>query len=215
MSALGNRTGSDDLIARLGRFGDLIDDRPSVVDSVLERISDGSPANAPRRRSAGRRPWLAAAAVIAVIVGFVAIQPDARAAVAGWLGLDGLVVEVDPDLAESPTPPAGVAPGPGETQITVVDGQRIVASAVRGTLTDALVVKSVGASSQVEEVIVDGRPGLWISGSPHEVLYEDPQEDVVVERVARDTLLWSADGVLYRVEGFSRLADALAYAGGT
>ena len=154
--------------------------------------------------------------MIAVIVAFVAIQPDARAAVAGWLGLDGLVVEVDPDLAESsPTPPTGVAPGPGETQITVVDGQRIVASAVRGTLTDALVVKSVGASSQVEEVTVDGRPGLWISGSPHEVLYEDPQHDVVVERVARDTLLWSADGVLYRVEGFSRLADALAYAEGT
>ena len=70
-------------------------------------------------------------------------------------------------------------------------------------------------SSQVEEVTVDGRPGLWISGSPHEVLYEDPQHDVVVERVARDTLLWSADGVLYRVEGFSRLADALAYAEGT
>ena len=165
----------------------------------------------------GRRPWLTAAAVIAVIVAFVAIQPDARAAVAGWLGLDGLVVEVDPDLAESPPSPptAGVAPAPGESQVTVVDGQRIVASAVRGTLTDALVVKSVGASSQVEEVTVDGGPGLWISGSPHEVLYEDPQHDVVVERVARETLLWSADGVLYRVEGFSRLADALAYAEGT
>ena len=38
MSTIGNRTGSDDLIARLGRFGDLIDDRPSVVDAVLERI---------------------------------------------------------------------------------------------------------------------------------------------------------------------------------
>jgi hypothetical protein len=216
MSTTGTRTGPDDLIARLGRFGDLMDDRPSVVDAVLERISGhGSPASSPGRWGQ-RRPWLAAAAVIALIVALVAIQPDARAAVAGWLGLDGLVVEVDPDLVESsPSPPDGVAPGPGETQVNVVDGQRIVASAVRGTLTDALVVKSVGASSQVEEVTVDGRPGLWISGSPHEVLYEDPQHDVVVERVARDTLLWSADGVLYRVEGFSRLADALAYAEGT
>ncbi len=215
MSTTGNRTASDDLIARLERFGDLIDDRPSLADSVLERIAgNGSTVNPPARW-AGRHRWLVAAAVIAVILSGVAIQPDARAAVAGWFGLDGLVIEVDPDLAESPAPPAGAAPGPGETRITVVDGQRIVASAVRGTLTDALVGKSVAASGQVEAVTVDGRPGLWISGSPHEVLYEDPQEDVVVERVARDTLLWSADGVLYRVEGFTRLADALAYAEGT
>ena len=57
MSTAGTRTGRDDLIARLGRLGDLIDDRPSVVDAVLERISsDGSPSNSPGRWGAGGVP---------------------------------------------------------------------------------------------------------------------------------------------------------------
>ena len=89
-----------------------------------------------------------------------------------------------------------------------VDGRRIIVSAVRGELTEQLIVKTVGSSDQIEEVTVDGHPGLWFAGAPHHVMYDAPIGDVVVERVAADTLVWQDGDSLFRVEGFDRLADA-------
>jgi hypothetical protein len=211
MTGPGSTAAADDLVARLGRFGDVIAvAETSVVEAVLERIAVDRPSS---QRS--HRGWLVAAAVILLVAVGVVLQPDARSAVADWFGLDGVVVEVDPQRAAPTVPDTGAAPGPGETIELVVDGQPIVVSAVRGDLTQALVTKVVGASDQVREITVDGHPGLWIAGSPHDVLYEDPSDDVIVERVARNTLLWTAHGVLYRVEGFEEIGDAVAYAEGT
>ena len=53
---------------------------------------------------------------------------------------------------------------------------------------------------------------MWIDGAPHEVFYRDGDGEVVFERFAGNTLLWQEGDVLYRVEGFPTLADALAYA---
>ena len=38
-----------------------------------------------------------------------------------------------------------------------------------------------------------------------------PTGEIVVERVAANTLLWQRDGVLWRVEGFTRLSEALDF----
>ena len=134
---------------------------------------------------------------------------------ARWFGFDGLTVEVDPDATVPTMSAAFDAPGPGETVVVDVDGRRIVVSAVRGDLTGQLIVKTVGSSDQIEEVTVDGHPGLWFDGVPHHVMYDAPTGDVVVERVAADTLVWQDGDALLRVEGFDRLSDAIGFVEGT
>lgn len=194
----------EDLIDRLERFGDALDfDDTDVSDEVLHRIAT------PRRSRLAHR-WFVAAAVLLVMAG-VALHPDSRHAVARWFGLEGLVVEVDPDLPTHAPVRGFDAPGPGESRVVVVEGREILVSAVRGTLSDGLITKTVGASDQIEEVAIDGLDGLWISGAPHEVLYEAANGEVVVERVSANTLVWQDVDVLYRVEGFANLDDALAF----
>ena len=76
---------------------------------------------------------------------------------------------------------------------------------------ERLITKTVGSTDQIRQVEVMGRPGLWITGDAHQVRYLSPEGDVVVDRVAADTLLWQDGAVLFRVEGFDDLADALAF----
>jgi len=205
----GSDIGFADLIDRLERLGDTLDVDIDVSDVVLDRI-------ATPRRSRSQHRWLVAAAVALMMAGVV-LHPDSRHAVARWFGFDGLVVEVDPDLSTPATrPPAEGfdAPGPGESQVVVVDGREILVSAVRGAWSDALVTKSVGSSDQIEEVDVNGLPGLWISGTPHEVMYAMDDGEVVVARLSANTLVWEDGEVLYRVEGFEHLDDALSFVDG-
>lgn len=204
----------DGLVARLAAFGDRIDvDDAGLVDAVLNRL------DAPRRRDGrGNRPWLMAAA-IAILVAGIVLHPDSRQAVARWLGLDGVVIEFDPSLSVPPEDPAAAplfeAPGPGESEVVVVGGREVLVSAIEGGLDERLVSKVVSSTDQVEVVDVMGHRGLWISGAPHEVMYASPDGDVVVERLAANTLLWHDGAVLYRLEGFEELADALAFVSGT
>jgi hypothetical protein len=198
-----------DLVERLERLGDALEfGDADLADEVVAEIRG-------RRRSVRSRRWLVAACVL-LLVGAAAMgYPDSRRAVARWFGFDSLRVQVDPALSVPvPEEPFGV-PGPGETLVLEVDGRPITVSAVDGRLNSALIVKTVGSSDQIAEVTVQGRAGLWISGEPHEVMYESSDGSVVVERVARDTLLWQDGDVLRRVEGFAELSDALAFAEGT
>ena len=197
-----------DLVERLERLGEALEfDDVDLVDQVVAEIGL-------RRRSVRTRRWLVAASVL--LVGAAAIgYPDSRHAVARWFGFETLRIEVDPALSLPMTEEAIGVPGPGETLVVEVDGRRVTVSAVDGRLSAALVVKTVGSSEQITEVTVRGRPGLWISGDPHEVMYESSDGSVVVERVARDTLVWQDGDVLLRVEGFAELSDALAFVEGT
>ena len=74
--------------------------------------------------------------------------------------------------------------------------------------------KTLGSSTSIIEVDVGGHLGLWIDGAPHQVMYETSDGSVVVERVAGNTLLWEVDPVLYRLEGFDNLDDAIKFAVG-
>jgi hypothetical protein len=66
----------------------------------------------------------------------------------------------------------------------------------------------------VEEVSVGGRPGFWITGSPHQFGYLDRTGAFLVEtlRLAGNTLLWDSGGVVYRVEGAPTRGAALRVA---
>ncbi len=195
----------DDLTARLRSLGDaLVFDDAELAESVLARV-DG----APRRRA---QVWLAAAAVLLVIVAAVALIPGSRHAVARWFGLDSVTVKVDPEVAGTAPPISIDLPGPGQSSVVEVDGVQILVSTVDGALTPVMIDKSVASSTQISEVDVNGAPGLWIDGASHEIGYESPPGHIVFERMAGNTLVWQRDGVITRVEGFADLASALAFA---
>ena len=70
--------------------------------------------------------------------------------------------------------------------------------------------KLVAPESHVRVVAVRGRPGLWITGTHHQIPYLD-RDGTVRRGSSRPTghvLLWDEDGVTYRVEGFARQAAA-------
>ncbi|MHB1090076.1 MAG: hypothetical protein ACYC0U_03215, partial [Ilumatobacteraceae bacterium] len=104
-------------------------------------------------------------------------------------------------------------PGPGESRIVVFDGREILVSTIDGQLGGPIMQKRLGSSTSIIEVDVAGHLGLWIDGAPHQVMYETGDGNVVVERVAGNTLLWEVGDVLYRLEGFDNLDDAIEFAG--
>jgi len=207
----------DDLTARLAALGEMLEfDDPDPAAATLERLIVGDvdnvvPLDRKRGRGRGRQMLLTAAAVFAVIVALGVLLPDARTAVARWFGLGGVEVKLNPDLRLD-EPQTFELPGPGQSTAVVVDGQPILVSAIPARPNETLIDKSVQNASDVEAVRVNGHDGLWIGGGSHEVLYETLDGRTEVERMAANTLLWYDGEVLYRVEGFDELSDALAFA---
>lgn len=74
--------------------------------------------------------------------------------------------------------------------------------AVQGEADANLIRKLLGAGSTLDAVRVDGAPGWWIAGAPHEILVRSPGGSVRVLRSALvgDTLVFARDGTLYRLE---------------
>jgi hypothetical protein len=195
-----------DLGTRLAELGDVLDvDDRNVVEVVLRRVQ------APRgRASRPRRLVVMATAAVVVVLAGALVHPGSRDALARWFGLDGVrIVRTDVDPPQGR--PSIELPGPGGSEVVVVNGREILVSTIDGRV-DGLISKNVGPGTSIIEVAVDGRPGLWIDGAPHEVLYEAPGGSVVIERVAGNTLLWQDGDMLHRVEGFDHLHAALAFA---
>lgn len=83
-------------------------------------------------------------------------------------------------------------------------------------LDEPFLIKKLAASgTRVEEVSVDHVPGFYLDGSPHLVLLLDESGNVIEEsvRLARNVLVWEANGVAYRLEGDFTRDEALALAG--
>jgi hypothetical protein len=63
--------------------------------------------------------------------------------------------------------------------------------------------KSLGPGTHLERVTIRGVPGYRLTGRPHSLVYVDargrPREETL--RLAGDTLLWTRDGITYRLEG--------------
>jgi hypothetical protein len=195
-----------DLGTRLVELADALDlDDADIVDEVLRRVHEPAVV-----RARPRRLILVAAALVTVVTGAV-VHQGSRGALARWFGLDGVRIERIDDLELPAGRPRIDLPGPGESEVVVVDGRELLVSTIDGRI-DGLIRKNVGPGSTIVEVDVDGRPGLWIGGAPHEVLYEDAGGAIAVERVAGRTLLWQDGDLLHRVEGFDDLDSALAFA---
>ena len=214
---------------------------PDVAGAVAERLRAG--VTPPRRRLGPVAIALAvlaaaAAAALAVpparsaILDFLGIggatiervetQPRASSGADLALGepvdLDELRGEVDFDVLR-PEVEARVyldrsVPGGKVSFVWAEDGRRVLLSEFEGDQLP-LVGKAVGPATRIEDVNVRGRPGVWIEGAAHEVVWRDRFGRIRTEtrRLAGNVLLWdSSADVTFRLEGVPERARALAVA---
>lgn len=138
-------------------------------------------------------------------------------------GLD-LRLPTDPAIG----PPDGVFMGPGGRVSlvwrtrpglpeTASPGVGLLVDEFHGTVGEGYYEKAVRSAAQLTPVRVAGEPGYWIEGPPHFFYFVDPSGNVIDDqhRVVGDTLVWTADGVTFRLEsalgmdGAIRLAESL------
>lgn len=109
--------------------------------------------------------------------------------------------------------PAAAFEGRPDGGYTEVWPGPIIVTRFPGALDDELIEKRVFEGGTVERTEVDGDLAYWIS-APHGFLYLDeegrPQEDTI--RLSGSALVWSRDGVTYRLESDRDLVASVALA---
>jgi hypothetical protein len=97
-------------------------------------------------------------------------------------------------------------------RITLLIG-RVLIIEFRGTTTP-FIFKVIGPGTTVKSVRVNGGPGVYLSGAPHEVLFQTQTGQVQRDRVrlAGNVLLWQQGSLTIRIEGIRSLRQALALA---
>lgn len=184
----------NDLEQRLGELGDRLRlDADGLVDDVLARLDVPAPS------AGSTRPWLVAAAVLVAVVAAALVVPSSRQAIADWFGLDGVRIEQQPGLS---------VPAFDDLPVGVVVDE------FDGSLDPQLLTKLLSEDTGIQRVEVEGLPGLWIDGAPHELVIRDASGEVVSRRFAGNTLLWQDGDTIRRVEGLGSLDEALEFATG-
>jgi hypothetical protein len=121
---------------------------------------------------------------------FVGDEPDG--------GRVTLVYEPSPELPRDPATGAGML-------ITLF----------RGTTSVEFVQKQVGPGTSVRSIDVEGAPGMWIDGAPHQVLYLDADGRDFNDRLrlAGNVLIWQVGTLTLRLESRLDLDPSLEVAG--
>jgi hypothetical protein len=116
----------------------------------------------------------------------------------------------DPDgVFFQETPPGGM--------VSLVYGTperpRALFTQFRGTV-DEVIFKKVAAGTRIDSVRVDGQPGYFLSGSPHDFSYVDGRGEFRQEivRLAGNTLLWERGPLTLRLEADIKEHEALKIA---
>jgi hypothetical protein len=93
---------------------------------------------------------------------------------------------------------------------------RVLVTAFRGTTPGDLVKKTLSGATSVLYVGVRDTDGFFISGAPHAVVFRDANGRIRDDeyRLAKNVLLWTQDGVTYRLEGGFGVERALTIAAG-
>jgi hypothetical protein len=93
-------------------------------------------------------------------------------------------------------------------------GLGLLVTELEGGGADRYVEKLITPGTRLRRVRVGNSPGLWISGSPHAVIYEDRSGVIRMDdlRLAANVLLWERGRVVHRIEGHLGLARMLELA---
>jgi hypothetical protein len=231
---------TQDLEQRLVALGSSLElpPAPDVVPAVLARL----PARRRRRRPARRTLVLALAATLLLAGGAMAIPPT-RHEILQIIGLRGVRIERVRHLPTGaastgarlglgqPIPLARarhaagftalLPPGPAVAylgrdvpggRISLLVG-RLLITEFRGTNTP-FVFKLLGPGTRLEPVRVNGGPGFYLSGTPHQVLFRAQNGEIRADnvRLAGNVLIWQQGPLTVRIEGTRTLAQARALA---
>jgi hypothetical protein len=94
-------------------------------------------------------------------------------------------------------------------------GLGVLITEFRGDLIPGFLTKGVGPGTTLQETSVNGDPGWWIAGEPHEVFVRvEGSDQLETLRMAANTLIWDHAGVTYRIESGLSRADAFRIAAG-
>jgi hypothetical protein len=104
-------------------------------------------------------------------------------------------------------PPSDLVP-----QSSVIGAGALV-SVMPAKIEEGFFRKTLGTTTTLQTVDVDGAPGYWLEGSPHQLLFEFG-DDILPDtlRLATNTLLWQRGDVVYRLEADVDLDTALRIA---
>jgi hypothetical protein len=91
---------------------------------------------------------------------------------------------------------------------------RVLIIEFRGT-TVPYIFKVLGPGTRLQHVRVNGRSGFYLSGAPHQVLFQTLTGNIQTDRVrlAGNVLMWQQGPLTIRIEGTRNLAQARALAG--
>jgi hypothetical protein len=209
---------------------------PDLVPAVLARL----PAR-PRRRRRARTTLVVVLAATLLLAGGAMAVPPTRHAILQIVGLRGVRIERVPHLPPVPEstvfglgqriplararhaagftallPPGSPAAYLGRDvpggRISLLTG-RVLIIEFRGTTTP-FVFKFIGPGTAVKFVRVNGNPGVYLSGAPHEVLFRAQTGQVETDRVrlAGNVLIWQQGPLTIRIEGTRTLGQARALA---
>jgi hypothetical protein len=212
---------------------------PNLVPAVMARL----PARR-RRPGPVRRVAAVALATALLLAGGAMAVPASRHAILRILGLRGVTIERVRHLPPLPPGPgaklglgqriplararhaagftAKLPAGPATAylgrdipggRISLLVGHLLIIE-FRGTTNRSFVFKLVGPGTKIRFVRVNGRRGVYVSGAPHDVLFQAQTGQIQTDRVrlAGNVLIWTQGPLTIRIEGSRTLAEALALA---
>jgi hypothetical protein len=143
---------------------------------------------------------------------------DAQSAVSFSIAVPSSLGAPDAVYVDSGVPGGVVAlaytPRPGIPPVKQT-GLGILITEFRGDLIPGFLTKEVGPSTTLQETSVNGDPGWWVAGEPHQVFVQVSGTNYQVQlRMAANTLIWEHGGVTYRIESGLSRADAFRIAAG-
>ena len=102
-------------------------------------------------------------------------------------------------LVYKPRPASGTLPAIPQSAQT---GIGVLVTELRGTWEFPILGKVLGPNSKAEQLSVNGSPGVWIEGAPHDFFYRQPSGNFVPDtlRLAGNVLVWNDGAVLLRIE---------------
>jgi hypothetical protein len=187
------------------------------------------------------RPLAVVLAAVLLLAGGAMAVPATRHAILRVLGLRGVQIE---RVGHLPPSPAGARLGLGERvplakarhaagfiallpsgaaeayvkhdvpggRISLLIGHALIVE-FRGT-TPPFIFKVLGPGTTTRHLRVNGGPGLYLSGAPHQVMFQPQNGQIQVEtvRLAGNVLIWQQGPVTVRIEGARTLTQALTIA---